>query len=87
MRWMVQPGGAGLPVDPAWNRVYEVFLMKFVVSGMFQNGSQARGFDKEVEAESETRAKEIALQKLGADHHISRSRIKITAVGRVDDGK
>ncbi|GEM_PF-6369268 len=61
--------------------------MKFVVNGTFQNGAHPRGFEKELEAPSESRAREIALQRLGADHHISRSRIKITSVGRVDDGK
>lgn len=61
--------------------------MKYIVEGTFVDGKQTRKFVKEIDATSETRAKELAYQKIGADHHIGRSKVKIGAVGRLEDGK
>jgi ribosomal protein L20A (L18A) len=61
--------------------------MKFIVEGKFKNGRTDRNFTKEIEAENENRARELAFQAIGSDHHISRSRIQIKSVGRLEDGK
>ena len=51
--------------------------MKFVVEGeMFIKRKWLR-FVKEMPAASPSRAKEMAYNKIGSDHHISRTCIKI----------
>lgn len=67
--------------------ITEVYGMKFTVEGTFKNGPTMRSFTKEIEAQNEMRARELAYQKIGADHHIGRGRINIKSVGKVDDGK
>lgn len=61
--------------------------MKFVVEGTFTVGKDIRPFTKELEAISESRARELVLTKIGADHHIGRSRIKISSVERMENAK
>ncbi|MFH1306916.1 MAG: 50S ribosomal protein L18Ae [Candidatus Micrarchaeota archaeon] len=54
--------------------------MKFVVEGKMRMGERIESFVKEIEAASRKRAEELVLQKLGADHKLKRSQIKIEKV-------
>lgn len=42
---------------------------------------QVRKFVKEIEAQSKKRAQEMVEQKIGADHKLKRSQIKIVNIG------
>lgn len=55
--------------------------MKFIVEGTMEISGQVRKFVKEIEAQSKKRAQEMVEQKIGADHKLKRSQIKIVNIG------
>jgi ribosomal protein L20A (L18A) len=55
--------------------------MKFIVEGTMMVSGQEKAFVKEIEAASKKRAEELATQKIGADHKLKRSQIKIAKIG------
>ena len=57
--------------------------MKFVVEGQMFIKRKWLKFVKEIPASSASRAKELAYQKIGADHHINRANIKIVNVNEM----
>ncbi|PIT83969.1 50S ribosomal protein L18a [Candidatus Micrarchaeota archaeon CG10_big_fil_rev_8_21_14_0_10_45_29] len=59
--------------------------MKFVVEGEMRISGEGRKFVKEIEAASKERAGEIALKKIGADHKLKRTQIKIDSVNEWKD--
>jgi len=61
--------------------------VKFEVTGTMKAGGNVRPFVKEIEAGSEERAREVAYQRIGADHHIGREKVKIKSVEKMEDGK
>ncbi len=54
--------------------------MKFEVSGSVRLGKSVRSFTKEVEAESENAAKQLAYSLLGSQNGVSRDKVKIEKV-------
>ena len=54
--------------------------MKFVVEGEMRISGERRKFVKEVDAPSKERATEISLKRIGADHKLKRTQIKIDSV-------
>lgn len=54
--------------------------MKFIVEGKMRIGGTEQKFSKEIDAESEKRANEMILERLGADHRLKRTQIEIVSV-------
>jgi len=54
--------------------------MKYTVDGKMRIKGVEQKFSKELEAQSEARAREIILQQLGADHRLKRTQIEIVSV-------
>ncbi|MBI5158844.1 50S ribosomal protein L18a [Candidatus Micrarchaeota archaeon] len=54
--------------------------MKFVVKGEMDLGSESRKFSKEVEAASESSARNLVLKTLGGQHGLKAQKIKISEV-------
>ncbi len=46
-------------------------------SGEIETGMSKRGFEKEIDAESEKHAEEVLYSQLGSEHSINRSKIQI----------
>ncbi len=57
--------------------------MKYFVEGVMLVSGKEKKFLKEISAQSEKLAKEKALSMLGANHKISRTKIKVTLVEKV----
>ncbi|MDE1797913.1 MAG: hypothetical protein KGH63_00720 [Candidatus Micrarchaeota archaeon] len=57
--------------------------MKFVVEGEMFIKKKWLKFVKELPAASASRAKELAYNKIGSDHHISRTCVKIVNVSEM----
>ena len=54
--------------------------MKFVVSGSMKIKGVPKTFVKELEAASQSRAKELVYQTIGSDHRLPRTLIKIMKI-------
>ena len=54
--------------------------MKFIVEGKFILGSNVQPFVKEIDAISKKRAEEIVLRKIGSDHKLKSTQIKIVSI-------
>ena len=54
--------------------------MKYYVEGKMKIGTITQKFVKQIDAQSEKRAKEIVLSKIGSDHKLKRTQIEITNV-------
>ena len=57
--------------------------MKFKISGKMKIGSEKRAFTKEIEAESESHAKELVYSLFGAQNGIKRTNVKIAEIAKV----
>ncbi len=57
--------------------------MKFVVEGKMKVKGEFKPFVKEIEAVSVSRATELCYNKLGADHKLVRTQIKIEKVSEL----
>ncbi|MFH1094965.1 MAG: 50S ribosomal protein L18Ae [Candidatus Micrarchaeota archaeon] len=57
--------------------------MKFVVEGKMKVRGEFKPFVKEIEATSPSRATELCYNKLGADHKLLRTQIKIETVSEL----
>ena len=56
--------------------------MKFTISGVISIGKDKRKFTKEVEAESESHARDVLYALFGSANRVKRNQIKIENVER-----
>jgi large subunit ribosomal protein LX len=54
--------------------------MQYTVTGTADMGRETQPFEKELEADSESHARELAFSELGSEHSISRANITIDSV-------
>lgn len=54
--------------------------MKFTISGEMNLHGETRRFTKEIEAKSESAARELVFALLGSQHGLSRAKIKIVEI-------
>jgi len=54
--------------------------MKYLVSGSMKVKGVWKVFVKEMEADSESRVREMVLTNIGADHRLKRTQIKVKTV-------